>query len=125
MNIYYNYSRYEDDDMMREAGLGDFGRDSGAHRWRMFTGIFPEWFGPEDKTIRILPWIGGMAIGLGILLILFPILLVVAVASLFFAAGAVCLAVWWHLRAPVHRIRIGSRSDWLSRVKRWFRQRIG
>lgn len=123
MNVYYNYSRYEDDEIAPESVFDNVGRDSRENPWGAFT--FPEWFMAKDKAARSLLWMGILAIGVGILLIVFPMLLVVAVSSLFFALGVVCLAVWWQVRRPGHRIRIDSRPDWLTRVRNWFRQRIG
>jgi len=124
MNIYYRYSRCGDDNSMRGDAFDDFEQDPWRNHRSTFAETFPGWFEAGEKATRTLPWIGGVAIGLGILLILFPMLLVIAVAGLFFTVGAVCLSMWWQLRPSGSRVAINSENNPLVRLKRWFRQRL-
>ena len=56
---------------------------------------FSSWMEGGKRAFQWLPWFGAALIGLGVLIILFPMLLVIAVSGVFFLAGAVCLGLWW------------------------------
>ncbi|GAB4336776.1 MAG: hypothetical protein Kow0099_09880 [Candidatus Abyssubacteria bacterium] len=95
--------------------------DAGGPEWprpgRGEGTLFNDWFFADNELVRALPWVGAIAIALGLLVLVFPMLLVVAVAALFFAAGTLCLALWWQLR--------GRASARWHRARRWFQTRLG
>lgn len=95
MSRYYTYVSYED---IGQSNGPNFENNEQSNANRVFPNTFSTWLNIGEKMFRALPWLGAAAIALGILVIAFPMLLVMAVAGLFFAAGVVCLGLWWRLR---------------------------
>jgi len=96
------------------------------HMWGPGDGFsrrsFSSRLGAGEGGLRWLPWAGAAAIGLGVLIILFPMLLVMAVAGLFFFAGAALLGLWWHARDRSHAT-FDAANEW-NRLKRWLKERL-
>lgn len=125
MDYYRTFFRFEDDGGSKEP-FDSFGREPWEHRGQQYRDPGLWWSMAGGKAIRVLPWIGGFAIGLGLLIIIFPMLLVIAVAGLFFMVGAACLSMWLRMREQIpqsHRVRIGA--PWWERLKKWLQERLG
>jgi hypothetical protein len=111
MNRYYGYFRDYDGNRGSDSVFADFEDDVWETHAASSKGPLP---------LRLLPWVGGMAIGLGLLIILFPMLLVIAVAAVFFSAGVTCLGLWWQLRDRGNNAKIDI-PLW-NRARHWVRQ---
>lgn len=122
MNYRYTYFRYGSQGHASEPRYGD----SEHYVWEpgaeFFRGSFSNWIGTSEEKLRMLPWIGAASVGLGFLIILFPMLLVMAVAGVFFFAGAMCFGLWWHTRERGGRAGTGFEA-W-NRAKQWLRRRL-
>lgn len=114
MNRDYGYFRYVDGNRVSDSVFVDFKDNTWETNGASLS---------EPISLRLLPWIGGVAIGLGLLIILFPMLLVIAVATLFFSAGVTCIGLWWNLRDRGRTTRIDI--PWWTRTRQWLRHRLG
>ena len=122
MDYRHTHFQYGDEGHPSEPRHGDSGYYSWESGRSPFGESFSSWLGTSAKMLRPLPWIGVAAIALGILIILFPMLLVMAVAGVFFFFGAACLGLWWHLREQSHG-HFNPTDQW-DHVKSWFRERF-
>lgn len=126
MNYRYTYFQYGPGGHTQGHASGPRYGDSEHSVWEPDGGRsrepFSSWFGTGERMFRSLPWIGAAAIGLGALIILFPMLLVIAVAAVFFFAGAACLGLWWRMRGP-SQAHFDAAQEW-DRAKSWFKKRF-
>lgn len=120
MNYRYTYFQH---DAQRQASEPRYG-DSEHYIWEPggTRQSFTSWFGSGERALRWLPWAGATAIGLGLLIIIYPMLLVIAVSSVFFFAGALCLGLWWHVRER-SQAHFDASYEW-NRLKDWFKKRV-
>ncbi len=121
MNYRYTHMRFGDAEQssgFRHDDEENFERPRQTH----FHEPFFDRLGVEAKMLGILPWIGAASIGLGLLIIIFPMLLVMAVAGVFFFAGATCLGLWWSARARAGR-NFNAADEW-DRLKNWAKSRF-
>ena len=109
----------------QEHASGDRYGDSEHYIWESddFRQSSTSWFGAGEKAFRALPWVGVAAIGLGLLIIAYPMLLVMAVSSVFFLAGALCLALWWSARDR-SQAHFDTAYAW-NRFRGWLINKIG
>jgi hypothetical protein len=120
----YTYIRYNNDNRESDSFFGNSEYDDEGFRGPTFE-PFAGWFAGRRSGGSVLPWIGGAFIALGLLIVLFPMLLVIAVAALFFMMGAVCLSIWWQFRDHSRRIRIHTNTlSWWERARYWLRERL-
>lgn len=122
MNYRYSYFQHGSQGHESEPRFGD----SEHYFWEPAGGLFgrsfSSRFGTEGGLVRSLPWIGLAAIGIGVLIVLFPMLLVFAVAAVFFTAGAAALALWWHMRER-SQAHFDAAYEW-DRARKWFKKRF-
>ena len=115
MNRNYTYVSYED---IGQSGKSNFEHDAQVDPDGIFPSWYSGWLNLGNRTFRALPWIGAAAVAIGVLVMIFPMLLVMAVAGLFFTAGVICLGLWWRLRTSDGQTFSGS-SAW-DRFEGWF-----
>ncbi len=87
-------------------------------------GTFFTWMNSDYTLLHVLPWLGGVALAIGILILLFPMLLVIAVAALFIAVGVACLSMWWQLRQQSRPYRVSAGTPWWERLRAWIYERL-
>ena len=120
MNYRYTYFQYGTQDQASEPGYGDsehYIREPGGG---FSSQSFTNWLVAGERAFRRLPWVGAAAIGLGVLIVAYPMLLVIAVASVFFFAGALCLGLWWRVRER-SQAQFDAEYEW-NRLKSWFKK---
>jgi len=122
MNYRYTYYEYGPEGQKTKPLFEDFEKASCDSSGEYFHSPFSNWMAKEKRAFQWLPWFGAALIGLGVLIILFPMLLVIAVSGLFFFAGAICLGLWWQVRDR-SQAYFDISHEW-GRVKRWFKERV-
>jgi hypothetical protein len=122
MNYRYTYYEYGPQGGATRPIFEDSEKASWGTGPDYFRSPFSSWVGAEKRAFQWLPWFGAAMIGLGVLIILFPMLLVIAVSGLFFFAGAVSLGLWWQVRER-SQAHFDAAYEW-GRAKRWFKERL-